>query len=97
MQKKKKKKNPSAWEWGYVMLKCILVIQCQYNLCLFHFYKPHLIYTANLCSQEGKCRVVLHQILDMQLLLLPYPWQFETQVMHWLLSSKKSLCARLGG
>ena len=65
------------------MLKCLLVIQCQYNDCLFNFYKPRLIYTANLCSQEGKYRVVL-QILDMQLLLPPYPWQFETHAGYAL-------------
>ena len=43
----------------------------------------HLIYTANLCSQEVKYRVLLHQIFDMQLL----PPQ-QAQIMHWLLSLK---------
>ena len=51
----------------------------------------HLIYTANLCSQEVKYKVLLNQIFDMQ--LLPPPQQ--AQIMHWLLSLKKTLAWQL--
>ena len=81
-------KNPicfwaSAWERGYVMLKCILVIQCPIQCLSLSFYKPHLTNTPNLCSLEVKYRVLWNQ------------WHATEFVVHYLCSKWWNFCTQV--